>query len=80
MDISRERDLYLLHERMNDTNLSEPKRVAAWRKFESIKAQIRDTKLNDLRHRLVRATIANDTDYIERIGEEIHAYTAGKHY
>lgn len=80
MDGSREQDLYLLHARMNDMTISKSKRVSAGQKFESIKAQIRDPKLNNLRSRLVRATAANDTEAVERIGYEIKAYSDRKHY
>lgn len=79
MDKSREGDLYLLKARMDDVDIPMPYRKAAWRKFESIKAQIRDPKLSELRHRLVQASRDNDHDEAEKLEGVIkeHGYRMG---
>lgn len=79
MDGSRDRDLYLLKERMNNAELPLFKRRAAWRKFEDIRRQVKDRKLAELRHCLIRAHIANDEEWITKYEGQIkqHSYRMG---
>lgn len=80
MDGSRDRDLYLLHARMNDMELPYDKRAGARRIFETVRKQAADRTLTELRRRLNRAIRANDSDYIEKIQAEIKAYGYRKGY
>lgn len=67
MDNSRDRDLRILHERMNNPLLSNSSRKVAWRSFNKIVAQTRDKELVELRHRLIKAHQNNDTHVISKL-------------
>lgn len=79
MDSSRDRDLYLLKERMEDDSLSDTQRSGARRIFDSIRMKQKDRKLSELRRRLVYATKAADHDAIEALQAHIkeHSYRMG---
>lgn len=80
MDNSRDHDLIALHKRFNDFSLPKLTRTRAWRSFNKILAQVRDKKLVEMRHRLVRAKLANDSDAADKIELQIEDYTKDRHY
>lgn len=75
MDGSRESDLRALKTRMEDTTLPLYLRNRAYRKFNDILTQSKDSVLTELRNRLVRAHRANDTDIAAKIEGQIRAYS-----
>lgn len=79
MDGSRAKDLDMFRERMEDVTLPMSKRRQAANHFFLIRAQIKDRKLAELRHRLIKATRANDLEYIEKFEGQIkqHSYRMG---
>lgn len=74
MDNSRDHDLADLNRRMNDPTKPMWVRQKAWRTFNKILSQVSDRTLVELRHRLIRANIANDVDAAERIELQIKDY------
>lgn len=74
MDNSRDIDLKLLHQRFTDTSLPMYKRNKAYRKYQNILQKMKDRTLVGLRHRLIKAHIAEDADEAERIEYQIRNY------
>jgi hypothetical protein len=74
MDNSRDADLAALHKRFNDYSLSRTVRERAYRTFQNIQAQVKDRKLVELRHRLVKAHVANDVEAVERFEGQIREH------
>ena len=75
MDTSRIDDLNRLKRMFTDYTKPEQIRRNAHRSFENIKRQIKDRKLVEMRHRLVKAIRANDTKYINKFEQQIDEYT-----
>lgn len=80
MDNSRDHDLRALHKRFNDDSLPLWKRQSAHRTFVSIQEQVKDSRLNELRHRLVRAAHSNDPDAAAKIELQIKDYRKQRGY
>ena len=80
MDGSRETDLRMLKERFNDARLPLDTRNRAYRKFQDIAAQAKDTHLTELRYRLVRAHRNKDTDIAQKIEATIKDYSKNMGY
>lgn len=80
MDNSRDHDLSALHQRFNDCSLPLWKRQRAHRTFVSIQEQVKDPKLNELRHRLVRAADNDDPDAVARIELQIKEHQRQRGY
>lgn len=78
MDNSRDADLYALHKRFNDYSLSKTVRKRAYDTFQFVQAQVKDKKLAELRHRLIKAHRANDVEMVERFEAQIKEYTRHK--
>lgn len=75
MDSSREHDLVILHERMNDTSKPLWLRKQAHQMFSRIKDQLKDRKLAAMRLRLITAIRHDDADAADRIEEQIRDYS-----
>ena len=80
MDATRGGDLSKLHNIFNDPLVPIGRRKNAHRSFQKIHAQMRDRKLNNLRHRLAKANLASDSDATEKLTEEIEMYSMRKGY
>ena len=80
MDNSRDHDLRALHQRFNDSSLPLWKRQRAHRTFVNIQEQVRDSKLIELRHRLVRAAHNDDPDAAAKIELQIKEYQRQRGY
>jgi hypothetical protein len=74
MDNSRDHDLKALYERFNNPDVPMYARQNAHRTFVKIQRQVKDNQLNELRHRLARASDNNDPDAAERISLQIKDY------
>lgn len=79
MDNSRDADLAALHRRFSDPLLSKEKRNRAYRTFQKIQAQVKDRGLVRLRHRLIKAHIADDADEADKLERQIREYGYRKH-
>lgn len=75
MDGTRDKDLSMLHKRFNDVSLPLYKRREAHLRFQGIQAQVKDRKLVELRHRLVKAIKAEDVVYIQRFQQMIEDHS-----
>ena len=79
MDNSREADLVALHERFNNPNLSKYARQKAHKSFLKIQSKLNDRKLNRMRHRLIKAHIAEDAEEASKIEHQIREHSWHKY-
>lgn len=78
MDASRDADLSNLKRIFDDPMQPRWKRAQAYRGFQRIQEQVKDSKLNGLRHQLIHAVRAEDNDVIWKIEKQIQEYSRSK--
>jgi hypothetical protein len=74
MDGTRIADLDRLTMVIHNPDESVAHKRQAARALGRIKRQMHDPKLKALRERLIRATQANDTYWVEKLSDELHDY------